>query len=211
MQNKVLVLIFALFSTITSYGQQFKASANGSTGGSLSNHYDYSTTPATLVDSRVSTSTPTGFTSPAVVTTLHFNGKDFAGSYLGGLQFGTGSQLSGSLAGTALFKADQSYVTLSTNGDCGIFKTDGSCKNNGFVPNTSTMFVGIFEGIISWQTLADNSHVIRGTVKGVINAKGPAVFMSFTATTVPDGSPFTGNGHLRLATITLQAFDQDGN
>lgn len=209
MKNKAIVLLVALFAAVTSYGQTFKASA---TTGSLATHFNYSTSPATQVDTRISTSTPSGFTSPAALTDLHFQGKDYAGVDIGGLQFGTGSFLSGSLTGTALFKADQSYVVLGSNGSCGIFKADGfTCKNNGFTPNTATMFVGVFEGIISWQTLADNTHVIRGVVKGLIDGKGAAVYLSFTATTVADPDPFTGNGHLNLATITLQAFDQDGN
>lgn len=210
MNNKAIILLVALFAAATSYGQQFKASAASS--GSLSNHYDYTTTPYTQIDSRISTSMPSGFTSPATLTTLHFEGKDYAGFNIGQVQFGTGSFLSGSLSDTALFTADQSYVLVSANGSCGIFKADGvTCKNNGYTPNTATMFVGVFLGNISWQTLADNSHILKGVVKGIIDGKGDAKYMSFTATTVVDSNPFAGNGHLDLNTITIQAFDSEGN
>lgn len=207
MKNKVITLLFALFASIVSYGQNFSVS---SSGGSLANHTICGGTGC-IVDARISTTTTTGFDSPSIITNTHFQGRDFADYNLGDVDFSTGSFQAGDLAGTALYKADGSYVRMSANGRCGIYRPDGLCRSYGFVPNTNTFFIGVFEGLVTWQTLADKSHIIKGTVKGIINGKGGAVYLSFTATTEPDAAPFTRNGHLDIATINLRAFDAEGN
>lgn len=186
----------------------FAATANN---GSLSNHLDCSTNPCTVVDTRISTSTSSGFTSPSAVVFEHVNGRDysvgpFSAPLFGRFQFGTGSFLSGSLSGTALFAADQSYVIISSNGYCGQFTMAGICKVGGFTPSTDTLFVGIFEGLIAWQTNLDNSHVLSGTVKGFVNGGTTAVFLNLTATTAPDANPFASNGSLNIITVTIAPF-----
>jgi len=131
---------------------------------------------------------------------------DFGVVQFGQIQFGMGSFLSGALSDTALFDVDQSYVTISSNGSCGQFKIDGTCKVGGFLPNTATLFVGMFVGRISWSTNPDNSHVVEGTVRGFVNGGTTAVFLNFVATTAPDASPFTTNGHLPIVSVSLSPF-----
>jgi hypothetical protein len=208
--KRILALTSLLFLTALTHAQAgFQATANS---GSLSNHQDCSTTPCTVVDTRISTSSASGFTSPAQVTFVHFSGKDFNASpdngviEFGQFQLGTGSFLSGSLASTALFDVDQSYVTIGTNGSCGQFNAAGTCKPGGFLPNTATMFVGVFVGRISWSTNADNSHVLMGTVRGFVNGGTTQVFLNLTATTAADSNPFASNGWLNIATVTIAPF-----
>lgn len=205
-------ILAVLFLTSITWGQAgFTAHADGSTGGSLSNHTICAISGCTPVDSRISTSMASGFTSPAVVTFFHVNGKDYAtnsdfGSVnLGQLQFGTGSLLSGDLSSIALFDSDQSYVSIGGNGSCGQFKLDGTCKVGGQVPNSATVFVGVFEGRITWETNADLSHLIKGTMKGSVLGSAP-VFLSFTCLTAPDSAPFLSNGHLQIQTVTVAPF-----
>ncbi len=206
------LLISLLFLPMVVHAQAgFIARANGDTAGQLSNHTICGGTGC-VVDNRISTSTSTGFTSPASVDFLHFSGKDFTTSpdngvvILGSFQFGTGSFLSGDLANTALFDVDQSYVSVGTNGQCGAFTNTGHCKVGFTLPNTATMFVGVFEGRVTWETNLDNSHVIKGTVKGFVNGGTTAVFLGFTCQTAPDPAPFMSNGHLPIVSIDLEAF-----
>jgi len=201
-----------LFSTFGIAQSNFKAVSTGDTGGSISTHFDTCSSNE-VINSAISTSTSCGFTSPAVLTNLHLGGKDYAINpdagvvNLGGVQFSTGLFLNGDLNGVALFdSANLSYVSIYANGSCGQFKNDGvTCKPNGFVPN-GYIFVGVFVGTISWNTLIDGSHTLSGTVMGVINNKGNPVFLSFVATTVPESHPAFQNGHERIGTVSLEAF-----
>ncbi len=160
-----------------------------------------------VTSTRVSTSSSSGFTSPAQVQFEHVNGKDFNISpdngvvTFGGVQLSTGSFLSGDLASTALFDVDQSYVTISSNGLCGRFKADGTCKAGGFTPHTLTLFVGVFVGRISWSTNPDNSHVLMGTVKGFVNGGTTAVLLNLVATTTPNPNPFLYSENLTTVSI----------
>jgi len=210
---KNLLISVILFLAVRAGAQQnFQATANSAI---LSNH---------AADTRVSTTTDSGFISPATLTFVHVQGKDFninpdlGVNGLGNVQFGTGSFLSGSLSGTALFDVDQSFVIVGTNGYCGQFNAMGVCKPGGFVPNSTSTFVGVFEGTVTWQTcvgglpvsqcagVPDNAHVIKGTVKGLVLGAGPNVFLSFTAVTAPDTNPFVGNGHLNVVSIQIVPF-----
>lgn len=218
MRTKLLVLLFGLFTaTVGNAQQNFRAVG---TGASISTHFNYGTTPYTQLDTKISTSTNpvggNGLTSPAMVVAIHVNGKDYAINpdagvvgFGGSFQFGTGSLLSGNVADTAVFGNDGSYVTIGSNGACGIFKADLTCKNNGFTPNTATLFVGVFVGHISWATQLDGTHVIKGTVYGIPMGNGQAVYLSFTAVTAADPAPFVGNGHLNVTTVTVENFNLD--
>src|SRR6266436_5447010 len=74
------LLISLLFLPMVVHAQAgFIARANGDTAGQLSNHTICGGTGC-VVDNRISTSTSTGFTSPASVDFLHFSGKDFTTS-----------------------------------------------------------------------------------------------------------------------------------
>jgi hypothetical protein len=209
MENFVLAAV-VMFSTLSFAQGSFVADGDGTQGGSISTHLDQG--QGAVINSAISTSTSTGFTSPAVLTHVHLGGKDYvtnpsAGvNNIGSVQFGTGLFLNGDLNSVALFdSANLSYVTVATNGSCGQFKPDDTCKANGMTPNTATAFVGVFVGTISWNTLPDGSHVLAGTVLGIVNNKGNPVYMSFVATTLP-GS-FSGNGHLRINTVNISSFD----
>lgn len=214
--SKYLALFALLFAPFLHAQAGFQARADATTGGAISNHVTCSGNTCMPVDSRISTSTNAvggnGLTSPAAVIFEHVNGRDFNISpdngvlLFGGFQFGTGSLLSGSLSSVALFDVDQSYVTVGSNGSCGQFNLAGTCKAGGFTPNTNTLFVGVFVGRISWSTNPDNSHVVEGTVRGFVNGGNTVVFLNFVATTVPDASPFTNNGHLPIVSISLSPF-----
>ena len=201
---KTLSALLLLLSSFATGQAAFRA--NGA-GGMLSNHYNYSTTPFTQIDSRISTSTASGFTSPATVIFEHVGGLDYAITPdrgvvdLGRIRLGTGSFLSGSLSGAALFGVDQSFVIVDSNGSCGAFNPDGTC--NRFTPNTASLFVGVFTGQISWSTNADHTHVRNGTVQGTVNGGSTVITRNLTATTAADANPFVANGHLNITTVTL--------
>jgi hypothetical protein len=208
--NKLLISL--LFLPMMAYAQAgFIARADNPAAGQLSNHTICGGTGC-LVDNRISTSTTTGFTSPEAISFIHFGGKDFNASpangvyQIGDFEFGTGSFLSGDLVGTALFNVDQSYVKVSSGGQCGAFTNTGHCKVGFTLPSTNTLFVGVFEGRVTWETNLDNSHLIKGTVKGFVNGGTTAVFLGFTCLTAPDPSPFMSNGHLPIVSIDLEAF-----
>lgn len=195
-------ILAVLFLTSITWGQAgFRASA---TDGFLANH-TICQGPGCVLDNRVSMTTTTGFTSPSTVNFVHVNGKDYNAIPLGGVMFSTGSFLSGSLSSTAVFDVDQSSVVVYTNGQCGQFKLDGTCKVGGEVPNSGITFVGVFEGRITWETNADLSHLIKGTLKGSVLGSAP-VFLSFTCLTAPDSAPFMSNGHLLIQTVTVAPF-----
>ena len=209
MKTFLATLLFLL----SSFAHAQAGFATNATGGNLWVHQDCSTIPCTQLDSRISTSsTPGGFSTPATVVFEHVLGKDFDINpnfgvlSLGSFRLGTGSFLSGSLTGTALFDVDQSFVTISSNGNCGEFKVDGSCQTGGFTPNTDTLFVGVFVGKISWFTNPDNSHVLQGTVMGFVNGGTTVVFRNLIATSVPDPNPFVNSGRLVMATVTIAPF-----
>lgn len=211
-----LTLGSLIFVPFTPAQQQFAATADGNmVAATISSHTDCSHTisgQCPLVDTRVSTSSASGATSPAALIFLHYGGKDFNASpdnsviQFGQIQFGTGSFLSGSLSSVALFDVDQSYITIGTNGSCGEFKANGTCKAGGFLPNTATLFVGVFVGRISWSTNADNTHVLMGTVRGTVNGNPTVVFLNLTANTAADANPFVGNGYLPITTVTIAPF-----
>lgn len=213
--NKLISILITLAALAGACMGQANFSATG-TDASISTHFDYGTTPYTQLDTRISTSTNpvggNGLTSPASLVAFHLGGKDYAAtpdlgvlSFGGSFQFGTGSLLGGNVNSTAVFGVDQSYVTLGSNGACGAFRANGTCKY--FSPNTSTLFVGVFSGFIIWQTNADNTHTIWGVVRGVVNGTGSAANFAFNAKTVADPNPFVGNGHLNVSTVSITPLD----
>lgn len=207
-------LVFAVTLMLSTLGltqSKFQATATGDNGGTIFQHHDTSSN-GQVNNSAISTSSATGFTSPATVLSTHIGGKDYAINpdagviNIGQIQFGTGLFNNGDLSNVALFdSADLSYVTVTTNGSCGQFKTDLSCKPNGFTPN-GPVFTGVFVGTISWNTLPDSSHMLSGTVMGVVNGKNNPVFLSFVATTVPENHSAFQNGQERINTVTIQEF-----
>lgn len=207
--KSLILAVVVLLSTLSFSQSSFVADASD---GTIFTHYD--TGSGQVINSAISTSSATGFTSPATLTHIHLGGKDYsinpnAGVVdLGNVQFGTGLFLNGSFDNVALLSsANLSYVIVGTNGSCGQFKPDDTCKVNGFTPNTATAFVGVFVGTIAWNTLVDGSHTLSGTVLGVINNKGNPVFMSFVATTVPESHAAFQNGHERIATVNISSFN----
>lgn len=202
--KSIILALTVLLSTLGVAQSGFSATAGT---GFISTHYDTCSSGA-VINSAISTSTSCGFTSPAVLTKVHLGGKDYAGFNIGNVQFGTGLFLNGDFNSVALLdSANISYVTVGTNGACGQFKADGTCKPSGFVPNSSTTFVGVFVGTVSWNSLLNGTHTLSGVVRGIVSAKGSPVFLTFLATTVTESHTAFQNGHERIDTVTLTPFN----
>ena len=195
---KTILAILAL--TAASFGQaNFAASADNRTGSTVAQH---------LADTRISTSTDSGFTSAAAVIFEHIGGKDFNVSpdngvmLFGSFQFGTGSLLSGDVSTTAVFGSDSSYVTISSNGACGAWTNSGNCKVGFTTPLTDTLFVGIFLGNITWVTNLDGTHTVQGVVRGHVNGATSTVDLNFTAQIAPHFQ----NGYAGLLNVSVAPF-----
>lgn len=200
-------LLAVLVLSIASFGQaNFQASTNQAIGGTVFTHTTCGGSGC-MLDSRISTSSTTGFTSPAAVNFFHFQGKDFNTSpdngviLLGRFQFGTGSLISGDLNTTAVFGSDQSYVVIDSNGSCGAFTMSGNCKVGFTAPNTATMFVGIFLGNVTLITNLDGSKTLQGVVRGTVNGGSQTVDLNFTAQT---GQLL--NGQLAITSASVSPF-----
>lgn len=178
MKKLLLVLALTLVPSLVT-AQNFRAIA---TDGSLSTHYDGGS--GAVMDSAISTSTSTGFTSPATVNEVTIGNQNYFGDNVGQLQVGTGLLLDGDPNTSAHFAAAGSYIT-------GGFHT-------GNTPDS--FFVGAFTSRVTWMQTNSGAHMLFGVATGKLNG-GNAHRYVVILISVPGN--FVGNGHLNISSLTV--------
>lgn len=179
MKKLFLIFVLTLVPSLAR-AQNFRAIGGD---GLISTHFNGG--EGAVIDTAISTSTSTSFTSPATVNQVTIVNKTYKGNYVGNLQLGTGALLDGDANLSAHFAASGSYIL-------GGFHTGAT---------TDAVFVGSFTSRITWMYVQNSGvHILFGVGKGKING-GQTHRYFVTLTTTHD--TFGSNGHIPIASVSV--------